>query len=148
MTKEEKIEILEKFRDELQLLRDGDERTDTRKNIGQMSAVVSKIMSQAKTLKQVRITKPTKNGKNVWEADPLTNIFNVPFGMEEKLWEAISYMVDTTIGVLQNEVLSLKEEKNDDHWQIMHPEIVKVSKQQFDAGLYADAMEAAFKEIN
>ena len=61
MTKEEKIEILEKFRDELQLLRDGDERTDTRKNIGQMSAVVSKIMSQAKTLKQVRITKPTKN---------------------------------------------------------------------------------------
>ena len=148
MTKEEKIEILEKFRDELQLLRDGDERTDTRKNIGQMSAVVSKIMSQAKTLKQVRITKPTKNGKNVWEADPLTNIFNVPFGMEEKLWEAISYMVDTTIGVLQNEVLSLKEEKNDDYWQIMHPEIVKVSKQRFDAGLYAAAVEAAFKEIN
>lgn len=33
-------------------------------------------------------------------------------------------------------------------WEIMHPAITRVSKQRYDAGLYADAVEAAFKEIN
>lgn len=149
MTKEEKIEILEKFRDELQLLRDGEEYADTRKNIGQMSAVVSKIMSQANTLKDITITHTTKSGKNVWKSDPIDNIFNAPFDADEKLWDAVLYMVDTTIGVLQNEEEFIhKEEKKENFWQIMHPEIVKVSKQRFDAELYADAVEAAFKEIN
>ena len=36
----------------------------------------------------------------------------------------------------------------EDIWQIMHPEIIRVAQQRFNAGFYADAVEAALKEIN
>ena len=40
--------------------------------------------------------------------------------------------------------------KNDlnDIWQIMHPEIIHISKSRFESGFYADAVVSAFKEIN
>lgn len=33
-------------------------------------------------------------------------------------------------------------------WNLLHPEIIKVSKSRFEAGHFADSVEAAFKEIN
>ncbi len=33
-------------------------------------------------------------------------------------------------------------------WDTIHPQIISVSKSRFDDGYYADAVEAAFKEIN
>ena len=43
-----------------------------------------------------------------------------------------------------------KANKNDlnDIWQIMHPEIIHISKSRFESGFYADAVVSAFKEIN
>lgn len=35
-----------------------------------------------------------------------------------------------------------------DIWQIMHPEIIRISKSRFESGFYADAVVSAFKEIN
>ena len=149
MTKEEKNAILEKFRAEVQLLRDDNEHTDTRKNIGQLSSFVSQIMQETDTLGKIEITQPTKNGKNVWRANPIDNLFNVPFGMEEKYYDAVLFLLDKTIGILQSEEeLSEEDEKKDSFMQILHPKIIEVTKQRFGAGLYADAVEAAFKEIN
>ena len=36
----------------------------------------------------------------------------------------------------------------EDIWQMMHPEIIRIAQQRFENGFYADAVEAAFKEIN
>jgi uncharacterized protein (TIGR02391 family) len=36
----------------------------------------------------------------------------------------------------------------DSFWKILHPVVLKVSKTRFDAGHYADAVEAALKEVN
>ena len=50
-----------------------------------------------------------------------------------------------------SEILPAKEaNKNDlnDIWQIMHPEIIRISKSRFESGFYADAVVSAFKEIN
>lgn len=49
----------------------------------------------------------------------------------------ISYINQYSIN---NEFLSI--------WNTIHPQIISVSKSRFDDGYYADAVEAAFKEIN
>ena len=36
----------------------------------------------------------------------------------------------------------------EDFWSRLHPSVVKVAKPRFDAGHYADAVEAAFKDLN
>jgi uncharacterized protein (TIGR02391 family) len=36
----------------------------------------------------------------------------------------------------------------EDFWSRLHPSVVRVSRARFDAGHYADAVEAAFKELN
>ena len=37
---------------------------------------------------------------------------------------------------------------NHDLWHLLHPTVVKVAKSRFDSGHYADAVEAALKEVN
>lgn len=36
----------------------------------------------------------------------------------------------------------------EDFWSRLHPSVVQIAKPRFDAGLYADAVEAAFKDLN
>jgi hypothetical protein len=36
----------------------------------------------------------------------------------------------------------------DAFWDLMHPKIVKISRSRFESGHFADAAEAAFKEVN
>lgn len=38
--------------------------------------------------------------------------------------------------------------RSEDFWSRLHPSVVRVSKARFEAGQYADAVEAAFKELN
>lgn len=38
--------------------------------------------------------------------------------------------------------------QQDSYWKILHPTVAKVAKSRFDAGHYADSVEAALKEVN
>lgn len=58
-----------------------------------------------------------------------------PYALGEIL-ATINYLQD----VCNNKIHSI--------WDTMHPQITYVAKNRFDNGLYADSVEAAFKEIN
>ncbi len=79
--------------------------------------------------------------------NPIENIFQVPYGMTYEVRNALIDMLNKTIGVLQSKEEISKSVK-DNIWSIMHPEIIRVAKQRFESEQYADAVEAAFKEIN
>lgn len=63
--------------------------------------------------------------------------------LKEKVKNNMQCDVDKTSVYKQN-----NNEIVEDIWQIMHSEIIRVAKQRFENGFYADAVEAAFKEIN
>lgn len=149
MTKQEKIQILKHFRENVQRLQEQKAKSDTREQIAQATPIVLKIMSETKTLKKITISPPPMIGGPVVTVNPIENLYHVPYRMEYDVRGVALDMLDATIGVLQLEDDGEPMAKQQsDAWSIMHPEIVKVSKQRFDAGLYADAVEAAFKEIN
>ena len=149
MTKQEKIQILKHFRANVQRLQEQKEKSDTREQIAQATPIVLKIMSETKTLKKITISPPSMIGGLVVTVNPIENLYHVPYRMEYDVRGVALDMLDATIGVLQLEDDGEPMAKQQsDAWSIMHPEIFKVSKQRFDARLYADAVEAAFKEIN
>lgn len=63
--------------------------------------------------------------------------------LKEKVKNNIQSVADEKLTHKQND-----KEIIEDIWQIMHPEIICVAQQRFENGFYADAVEAAFKEIN
>ena len=148
MTKEEKIQILRQFRENVRLLREQKAKSDIREKIAQEVPIVSKIMSDMGTSKKITLAPPPMIGGPIWTANPIENLYNVPYRMEYDVRGVALDMIDATIGVLQAQNDERQKDSSGNIWQIMHTEIVKVSKQRFDAGLYADAVEAAFKEIN
>jgi uncharacterized protein (TIGR02391 family) len=48
----------------------------------------------------------------------------------------------------EEEIVSTAQELSDLDWSIIHAEILKVSKSRFESRHYADAAEAAFKQVN
>lgn len=63
--------------------------------------------------------------------------------LKEKVKNNMQCDVDKTSVYKQN-----NNEIVEDIWQIMHSEIIRVAQQRFESEQYADAVEAAFKEIN
>ncbi len=61
--------------------------------------------------------------------------------LKEKVRNNIQGDADKTSINNNNEII-------EDIWQLMHPEIIRIAQQRFENGFYADAVEAAFKEIN
>ena len=61
--------------------------------------------------------------------------------LKEKVRNNIQGDADKTSINNNNEII-------EDIWQMMHPEIIRIAQQRFENGFYADAVEAAFKEIN
>ena len=148
MTKEEEIKLVQLFRDEIALLHNGNSNSDTRKKIAQIKPIVSKIMTQYGTLKNITLAPPPMFGGPILEVNPIENIYNIPYGLAYRVRADLIDMLDATIGLLQNNESMEVDKKNDVLWEIMHPEIICVAKQRFENGFYADAVEAAFKEIN
>jgi uncharacterized protein (TIGR02391 family) len=147
MIKDEKIKQVKEFRRLLSLLQNGKATNRTREKITQLIPVVSYIMEDLGTLHSMTIGTPPILGGAQMEINPIENIYNVPFGLTFEVRAALIDMLNKTIGILQ----SNDEEtiaNNEGIWGIMHPMIVHVAKMRFDAGLYADSVEAAFKEIN
>jgi uncharacterized protein (TIGR02391 family) len=67
--------------------------------------------------------------------------------------------MEQRIGVLGNLIELIDQELSfttpattppapEDFWSRLHPSVVQVAKPRFDSGHYADAVEAAFKELN
>lgn len=57
----------------------------------------------------------------------------------------------TVAAIDQKELLTMQTPAPTSHetyWKILHPVISKVAKSRFDSGHYADAVEAALKEVN
>ena len=147
MTKEEKIKKVKEFRRLLKQLQDGKATEKTREKISQLIPVVSLLMEELKTLKTMTLGAPPMFGGQQILINPIENIFQVPYGMTYEVRNALIDMLNKTIGVLQSKEEISKSVK-DNIWSIMHPEITRVARKRFDAELYADAVEAAFKEIN
>ena len=144
MTKEEKINKVKELRRLLTLVQNDKSTEKTREKIYQLVPIVSPIMEDLGTLQTVTVGKSGAPDRIV---NPIENIFRVPYGMTYEVRNTLIDMLNKTIGVLLSEEEISKSVK-DNIWSIMHPEIVRVAKQRFDAGHYADAVEAAFKEIN
>ena len=147
MTKAEKIKQIKEFRRLLSLLQNGRATNKTREKITQLIPIVSNVMEDLGTLHPMTIGAPPIFGGAQMNINPIENIYNVPFGLTFEVRAALIDMLNKTIGLLQAKEEPSKVE-NEGIWSIMHPEIIRVAKQRFDAGIYADAVEAAFKEIN
>ena len=147
MTKAEKIKQIKEFRRLLSLLQNGRATNKTREKITQLIPIVSNVMEDLGTLHPMTIGAPPIFGGAQMDINPIENIYNVPFGLTFEVRAALIDMLNKTIGLLQAKDEPSKVE-NDGIWSIMHPEIIHVAKKRFDAELYADAVEAAFKEIN
>ena len=144
MTKEEKINKVKELRRLLTLVQNDKSTEKTREKIYQLVPIVSPIMEDLGTLQTVTVGKYGAPDRIV---NPIENIFRVPYGMTYEVRNTLIDMLNKTIGVLLSEEEISKSVK-DNIWSIMHPEIIRVAQQRFDAGIYADAVEAAFKEIN
>jgi uncharacterized protein (TIGR02391 family) len=70
------------------------------------------------------------------------------FILAGKTSDDIVRYLDETYGPLEKKVKLLLSGADDSYWRIIHPEIINVSKNKFDDGHYADAVESAFKEVN
>ncbi|MBR5470314.1 MAG: TIGR02391 family protein [Paludibacteraceae bacterium] len=147
MTKEEKIKKVKEFRRLLKQLQDGKATEKTREKISQLIPVVSLLMEELKTLKTMTLGAPPMFGGQQILINPIENIFQVPYGLSYEVRNALIDMLNKTIGVLQSKEEISKSVK-DNIWSIMHPEIIRVAQQRFESEQYADAVEAAFKEIN
>ena len=129
------------------LLQKGKAKEKTREKISHLIPIVSPIMRGLGTLTNMTIGAPPMLGGAEMVLNPLENIFNIPFGLTYEVRSALIDMLDKTIGILQTKGETIKVEE-EVIWSIMHPEIIRVAKKRFDADLYADAVEASFKEIN
>ena len=147
MIPEEQIKVLKEFRRYLKMLQEGKATKNTRENISQLSPIVSPIMKDLGTLQAMMVGAPPMFGGVEMTINPIDNIFNVPYGLTYEVRAALIDMVNKTIGILQAKDETTKVE-NEGIWSIMHSEIIRVAKQRFESGFYADAVEAAFKEIN
>ena len=144
MTKEEKINKVKELRRLLTLVQNDKSTEKTREKIYQLVPIVSPIMEDLGTLQTMTVGKYGAPDRIV---NPIENIFQVPYGMTYEVRNALIDMLNKTIGVLQSKEEISKSVK-DNIWSIMHPEIIRVAQQRFNAGFYADAVEAALKEIN
>lgn len=147
MTKEEKIKKVKEFRRLLKQLQDGKATEKTREKISQLIPVVSLLMEELKTLKTMTLGAPPMFGGQQILINPIENIFQVPYGLTYEVRAALIDMLNKTIGLLQTKE-EISKAENDNIWSIMHPAIIRVAQQRFESEQYADAVEAAFKEIN
>lgn len=147
MTTQEEIQLLQTFREKVEMLRNDEAEENTRSQIGQMKSMVSRIMTRVGTLKYMHLYPPPVIGGPVLQVNPIEMLYDVPYGMEYKMRGYMLDMLDETIGLLHSNGDSPMV-KNFDVWAIMHPTIISVSQSRFNSGWYADAVEAAFKEIN
>lgn len=147
MIPEEQIKVLKEFRRYLKMLQEGKATKNTREKISQLSPIVSPIMKDLGTLLAMTVGAPPMFGGVEMTINPIDNIFNVPYGLTYEVRAALIDMVNKTIGILQAKDETTKVE-NEGIWSIMHSKIIRVAKQRFEKGFYADAVEAAFKEIN
>ena len=60
----------------------------------------------------------------------------------------VSSEADKILICLENIKRKMLSSKYEHFWEYIHPEIEAVTKQRFESEMYADAVEAAFKEIN
>lgn len=148
MTKLEEIKLLRQYRECVRMLREYEAEPNTRERLAQLKPFVAKIMKREGTHKIFTISPPPMLGGPIMNIDPLENLFDVPYGLTYDVRGNVLDMVDETIGLLQSGEHQGEPEFEKGIWQIMHPEIIRVSKQRYDAGLFADAVESAFKEIN
>lgn len=148
MTKAEEIEMLKLYRECIRALREYEADSNTREKIARMKPMVTKIVKRVGTHKIFTIAPPPMMGGPVMDIDPLENLYNIPYGLTHEVLGTVIDMMDETIGVLMSEEETWKTKHEDDIWGMMHPDVIRVAKERFDTKFYADAVEAAFKEIN
>lgn len=147
MSKQEEIKILKEFRNKVKLVRDGKSKKTTRSEIAQLKPIVLSIMESVKTIKTMMLYPPPAIGGPVLRMNPIESIYDVPYNMHYEMRNRALDMLDETIGILQNESSDDNQNMSNSIWQIMHPEILRVSKPRMDSGFYADAVVDAFKGI-
>lgn len=150
MTYQDKLQILEETRKLITLLRDGKETESSRTKLAQLLPIVMDLVSQAETGKIITLYPPPIVGGPVLPVRPLDTLYGAPYGMGYEIREHAIDIINATIGVLKAFPDKFREELRIDGgiWAIMHPTIVELARPRFEAKLYADAVEAAFKEIN
>jgi len=74
----------------------------------------------------------------------------LPDDYQQKIWSEGKYKMITTLelAIKDFEYLEKKNQENQSFWDIIHPDIIRVSKKKFEDEHYADSVESAFKEIN
>jgi len=144
----DQIKDLELFRGLIKKIQDGRESNNTRQKIYNLMPSVRKSMVDACTLKTMEISPPPAIGGFSHKINPLDTMFNAPFGLSYEIREHVLDMVDETIGQLKSQGMSDKKTDTRDVWMMMHPKISAVAAKLFNSDFYAEAVEAAFKEIN
>ncbi len=92
-------------------------------------------------------------GQNAFKTDA-GNILECRFyGGNGRAWDSSGYPTGDVCQVCHGKGIILLEEspeftKSKIIWDLFHPAITKVSKSRFESNHFADAVEAAFKEIN
>ncbi len=63
-------------------------------------------------------------------------------------YEELKNHLEKVYNPLERTISAYLSGADDSFWKIIHPDIIKISKNKFDDGHYANAVEDAFKEIN
>lgn len=71
---------------------------------------------------------------------------------ENLVYKSSQFMTESEANTILIQLNSLRmkvlENEYEEFWKYLHPEVIRVSKQAIKSGLYADAAESAFIEIN
>lgn len=148
LSKQDYIEALEVFRAEMALIQEGNGTEESRSKLNRLLPIIRKVTNEYGTNKTMQICAPPALGGRCYNTDPLDAIFDVPYGLGHSVRAHIIDMIDETLGIMSMEQSNNTTNEHVDIWRIMHPQIITTSKLLFEANFYAEAVEAAFKEIN
>ena len=104
MTKYDEIKILQEFRYNVELVRDGKAKNTTRAEIAQMKPIVLNIMKRVKMRKTFMLYPPPAIGGPILQINPIESIYDAPFNMHYEIRNRAIDCINETIGVLQAEI--------------------------------------------
>ena len=157
MTNPEIIQLLKQYRVHLLKLDSYAEYDyqETRTFLNKNRALVQRILTRAGTLRFIDVAPPPMfGGYMMRNVNPMDLIFDAPYGLD--IHSHLSDVIEQTIGIIEAnpdfaaklEAKPKMDERDYDVWSLIHPQIAEVSKKRMNDGYYADAVEAACKEVN
>lgn len=147
---EELLEVCEYYKNSISSLDDLDKPLSDIELAPVLKKIISIYAEVSDTIKKYsKFDGKVIMNQNYWN---MWSIYDVAFANYEiyYVWSSLDHVVwDLSFIISKLKSMPSKDVAvTADFWSLIHPDIIKVAKSRFDSGHYADAVEAAFKEVN